>query len=120
MTDRQFNILAQYEDNLRTATTSTWARHPGRSAIQVIYKTLTEIAGPQPRLQAFCQPCVLRVLRNAGKLYFEEKERRAEIAREKAIDEALKKEEKKAPKTATKTADKKTPAKKPKAAKIVS
>lgn len=80
MTDKQFNTLAQYEANLKTATTSSWARHPGRSAMQIIYNTLTEIAGPQPRLQTFCQPCVLRVLRNAGKLYFEEKARReAEI-----------------------------------------
>ena len=76
MTDKQFNTLAQYEANLKTATTSSWARHPGRSAMQIIYNTLTEIAGPQPRLQTFCQPCVLRVLRNAGKLYFEEKAKR--------------------------------------------
>lgn len=116
MTDQQFNILAQYEENLRTATTSTWARHPGRSALAIIYKTLTEIAGPQPRLQMFCQPCVLRVLRNAGKLYFEEKEKRAKAADSKPETASPKK----APKTASKTADKKTPAKSKKAAKIAS
>ena len=76
MTDTQFQTLARYEDNLRQAQGGRWARHPGRTAIQSIYKTLTELAGPQPRLQPFCAPCVLRVLKEAGKLYFAEKEAR--------------------------------------------
>lgn len=110
MTDKQFNTLAQYEANLKTATTSSWARHPGRSAMQIIYNTLTEIAGPQPRLQTFCQPCVLRVLRTAGELYFAEKE-----AREAAAKAAEKPAE-----TDAKPEAKKTSSRKPKAEKIAS
>lgn len=127
MTDKQFNTLAQYEANLRTATTSSWARHPGRSAMQIIYNTLTEIAGPQPRLQTFCQPCVLRVLRNAGKLYFEEKAKREAEALAKQVKPETASPEKveapaeeKAEKKPTKTTAKKESTKKPKAAKTAS
>lgn len=111
MTDKQFNTLAQYEANLKTATTSSWARHPGRSAMQIIYNTLTEIAGPQPRLQTFCQPCVLRVLRTAGKLYFEEKAKREAAAKaaEKPAETDAKPKAKKS--TAKTTKAKKTDAK---------
>lgn len=120
MTDKQFNTLAQYEANLKTATTSTWARHPGRSAMQIIYNTLTEIAGPQPRLQTFCQPCVLRVLRTTGKLYFEEKAKREAEALAKQVKPETASPEEKAEKKPTKTTAKKESTKKPKAAKTAS
>lgn len=109
MTDTQFQTLARYEDNLRQAQGGRWARHPGRTAIQSIYKTLTELAGPQPRLQTFCAPCVLRVMKEAGKLYFAEKERREKetIAQQTAL---------KATETPAKPKAKKTTTKKPKAA----
>lgn len=115
MTDTQFQTLARYEDNLRQAQGGRWARHPGRTAIQSIYKTLTELAGPQPRLQTFCAPCVLRVMKEAGKLYFAEKE-----AREKAAADAVKEERTaKAVQTAKKEAEASKP-KKPRTKKVVS
>ena len=89
MTDEQFNILARYEDNLRTATNSRWARHPGRSALALINETYSAAAGIQPRrVNVLCQQCVLDLLRNAGKLYFAEKTRREEEAAKKAAANA--------------------------------
>lgn len=108
MTEEQFQILARYEDNLRTAMTRKWARHPGTTAVKTIYAILTDLTGPRPRLNAMCQSCVLATLSDAGKLYFAEKERREKEAEapQEAETEAVK------PKA------KKVSTKKPKASKI--
>lgn len=114
-TEEQFNILAQYEANLRTAVDGNWARNPGRTALAQINDILNEATKTNHRLNAWCQQCILSLLRSAGKLYFEDKKER----------EAMKAEaEKKASETALKLAEtdekpkaKKTPSKKPKAAK---
>ena len=111
MTEEQFNFLARYEDNLRTAMTRKWARHPGVTAVKTIYNLLTELTGPRPRLNTMCQSCVLATLADAGKLYFAEKERREKEAA--ATQEAEK------PATSDhKPKAKKTTTRKPKAAKI--
>ena len=113
MTEEQFQTLARYEDNLRQASGGRWARHPGRTALAEIYKIVADIAGPQPRLQVFCQPCVLRVLKKAADLYFAEK-----AAREQAVADAKKEERKaKAVQTAKKESDASKAAKKPTAPK---
>ena len=114
MTDEQFNALATYEDNFRTAINSRWARHPGRTALATINSIYSSAAGVPPRRVNFlCQQCVLDLLRSAGKLYFAEKDRREAEAAEKlrAAQEAEK------PATAAKKPRaKKTPAKPRKAA----
>ncbi len=114
-TEEQFNILAQYEANLRTAVDGNWARNPGRTALAQINDILNGATKTNHRLNAWCQQCVLSLLRSAGKLYFEDKkEREAQKA------EAEQKASETAPKLAetdTKPKAKKTSAKKPKAAK---
>ena len=113
--DEQFNILAQYEANLRTAVDGNWARNPGRTALAQINGILNEATKANHRLNAWCQQCVLSLLRSAGKLYFEDKKERetkkAE-AEQKASETPLKLAE-----TDAKPKAKKTPSKKPKAAK---
>lgn len=114
-TEEQFNILAQYEANLRTAVDGNWARNPGRTALAQINGILNEATKTNHRLNAWCQQCVLSLLRSAGKLYFEDKkEREAQKAEaeKKASETALKLAE-----TDVKPKAKKTPSKKPKAAK---
>lgn len=110
MTDRDFNYLSQYEDNLRTAVRSGWARNPGRSALQGIYDIVHETE-QLPRFNPGCASCVLSILQKAGKLYFAEKEAREEAA-------AVPQEAEKPAISDTKPKDKKTTARKPKAAKI--
>lgn len=106
MTDRDFNYLSQYEDNLRTAVRSGWARNPGRSALQGIYDIVHEIE-QLPRFNPGCASCVLSILQKAGKLYFAEKEAR-EI-------ENASIESKKSEMAAIKQTDKESPTRKPKA-----
>lgn len=109
MTERDFNYLQQYEDNLRTAVRSGWARNPGRSALQGIYDIVHE-SEQLPRFNPGCASCVLSILQKAGKLYFAEKERRAAAAAPQEV--------KKTPTKSAKAAKQDKPAKKPKAAKI--
>ena len=125
MTDEQFNALATYEDNFRTAINTRWARHPGRTALATINSIYSAAAGVPPRRVNFlCQQCVLDLLRSAGKLYFAEKDRReamAQTERQARDAEAAEKlraaQEAEKPATAAKKPRaKKTPAKPRKAA----
>lgn len=86
MTDRDFNYLKQYEDNLRTAgLRSGWARNPGRSALQGIYDIVHKTE-QLPRFNPGCASCVLSILQKAGRLYFIEKAER----KSKALNAPLK------------------------------
>lgn len=116
-TEEQFNILAQYEANLRTAVDGNWARNPGRTALAQINGILNEATKSNHRLNAWCQQCILSLLRSAGKLYFEDKKEREAMkakaeAEQKASETPLKLAE-----TDAKPKAKKTPSKKPKAPK---
>lgn len=116
-TEEQFNILAQYEANLRTAVDGNWARNPGRTALAQINGILNEATKSNHRLNAWCQQCVLSLLRSAGKLYFEDKKERedkkaAEAEAKKASETTLK-----LAGTDVKPKAKKTSSKKPKAPK---
>lgn len=114
-TEEQFNILAQYEANLRTAVDGNWARNPGRTALAQINDILNGATKANHRLNAWCQQCVLSLLRSAGKLYFEDKKEREAMkaeAEKKASETPLKLAE-----TDAKPKAKKTPSKKPKAPK---
>ena len=116
-TEEQFNILAQYEANLRTAVDGNWARNPGRTALAQSNDILNGATKANHRLNAWCQQCVLSLLRSAGKLYFEDKKEREA---QKAEAEAAKKAEQtplKLAETDVKPKAKKTPSKKPKAPK---
>lgn len=112
-TDEQFTILSQYEENLRTATNSNWARNPGRTALGQINDILNAATGVNHRINTWCQQCILTLLRNAGKLYFEDKA-------EREMQKAAETSPETAPKLATTDAKpkaKKTPTEKKKAPK---
>lgn len=118
MTNEQFNTLARYDEEIRIAATRRWARVPSRSAQKEIHDTLIALTGPRPRLNPLCHACVLRLLRDAGKVYLPEKERREAEAQAKlnAMQEAAEKAEK-AEISDTKPADKPKRTRKPKAPK---
>lgn len=118
-TDEQFNILSQYEENLRTATNSNWARNPGRTALGQINDILNAATGVNHRINTWCQQCILTLLRNAGKLYFEDKAEREVMKAEAEMAQTVTASPQKAAETAPKlaTADAKPKAKKTSSAK---
>ena len=77
LTDEQFATLAPYEAHFTTALRSSYPRSPGRLALKTIHAVLREVEPTTPALNTTCGTCILRVLKKAGTLYFEKKERDA-------------------------------------------
>lgn len=71
-TEEQFWALEPYAEHFRTAVESRWARNPGRRALKTIGETYNAAAGLQERWDTNCGTCVLRLLTEAGRLWFED------------------------------------------------
>lgn len=134
-TDEQFNALAPFEDNFRTAVEGDWTRRVAigdQHKIKDIYEAATKTRIP---FNAGCGSCLLTLLKRAGRMYFADKKARAVAAAKApaetpAVTPAVAAETpkpEKAPKTAPKLATtdakpkaKKNYSKKPKTAKKAS
>lgn len=81
-TKEQFDALAPYEGNFGTAIRSKWSPYPGAEALRLIHRIFTSATGDRRRLNSACSVCVLHLLRDAGKLYFADKEEYDKQARE--------------------------------------
>ena len=77
LADEQFATLAPYEAHFTTALRSSYPRSPGRLALKTIHAVLRDVEPTTPALNTTCGTCILRVLKKAGTLYFEKKERDA-------------------------------------------
>ena len=76
MTDEQFAALSAYEHNYETALKANYSRYPGLTAIDTMFRIYRELTGSRIFLNRTCSVCVLNLVKNVGKLYFAEKERR--------------------------------------------
>ena len=66
--------LKPYENNLHTALYQDYSRNLPTSALNTIEQVVfDEIPGWNKRTNMSCSHCVLRLLKAAGKLYFEKK-----------------------------------------------
>lgn len=75
-TEEQFQTLAKYEDYFRTAVEAAWCRYPGRAALETIHTILRDATGDRRRLNASCGVCTLNLVRDAGRLWFADKQAR--------------------------------------------
>lgn len=73
-TEEQLKTLSAWEDNFRTAVNAKWARNPGRSALLVIWETYTKVTGDRRRFSDNCSNCILSLLQDCGKVYFQDLE----------------------------------------------
>ena len=71
-TKEQLQTLSAWEENFRTAIKAKWARNPGRTALRVIYDIFTQATGDRRRFSDNCSTCILNLLTDCGKLYFED------------------------------------------------
>ena len=75
-TEEQFKTLAPFEDNFRTALEGNWSRRisiPDQRRIKATYEAATDTRVPY---NVGCASCVVRILRQAGRLWFADKEAR--------------------------------------------
>ena len=98
-TEEQFQTLAPFEGYFRTATRSGYAGYVGFRNAEKIDKIIREagLYKSGARTNYACASCVLRILRIAGKAYFEDQEARiaaandaeaAKISARQAMDES--------------------------------
>lgn len=73
LNDSQFERLAAYEKYMKTAIDSNYPRSPGPRALREIHAVLREVDPQTPTLNTTCGTCILRVLKKAGRLYFDRK-----------------------------------------------
>ena len=73
-TEEQLNTLSAWEDNFRTAVNAQWARNPGKSGLRVIYDIYTSVTGDQRRFNDNCNHCILSLLQDCGRIYFQDKQ----------------------------------------------
>ena len=71
-TKEQLKILSAWEENFRTAVKAKWARNPWRTALRVIYDIFTQATGDRRRFSDNCSTCILNLLTDCGKLYFDD------------------------------------------------
>ena len=79
-TDEQFAALAPFEDNFRTAIDGEWTRRirtPDQLRIKDIYEAATKSRIP---FNQGCGTCLLNLLKRAGRLFFQDKEKRENSA----------------------------------------
>ena len=75
-TEDQFAALAPFEDNFRTAIGGEWTRRirtPDQLRIKEIYEAATKSRIP---FNQGCGTCLLNLLKRAGRLFFQDKEKR--------------------------------------------
>lgn len=88
MTDEQFNALAQFEDNYKTAIGLGYSRYPGRAGVDTMFNIYRDLTNTRVNMNRSCSVCILHLVQKVGKLYFAEKARREEEAlKAKAVEE---------------------------------
>lgn len=108
MTDEQFAALSAYEHNYETALKANYSRYPGITAIDTMFRIYRELTGSRIFLNRTCSVCVLNLVKNVGKLYMAEKERREQLAIAEALKLSASSEPEPKPDKAKKTTRKRT------------
>lgn len=95
MTDEQFNALAPFEGIFERALKNKprYSDYPGRAAMETMVAVI-KTALPHYRSNLNCRTCVFNTIKDAGRMYFGEKEIREQAAlkaaEKAAMEEALK------------------------------
>ena len=86
-TQEQFQALAPYADNFRTAIEGEWSRRIPVDGQKLIRKTYEDATKTRIPFNSGCQLCLLNLLKRAGRLWFADKKEMA--ARDAKAVEAL-------------------------------
>lgn len=76
LTGLEFSMLSKYETNMRTALYSGYARNPGSEAIDMMQAAYNRVAKVNIKTNKGCGTCILHLLQDCGRIYFQDKEER--------------------------------------------
>ena len=85
--DEQFQTLAKYEGYFTDAVRANWCRYPGHAALVTVHAILKDATGDRRRLNTSCGVCTLNLMRDAGRLYFADKDARIAAENDKKAAE---------------------------------
>ena len=94
--EEQLKTLSAWEDNFRTAVKAQWARNPGSKGLRVIYDIYTSATKDQRRFNDNCNHCILSLLQDCGKVYFQDLEELKSTTKEVKVSQEAKEVVKKA------------------------
>ena len=92
--DEQFQTLAKYEGYFTDAVRANWCRYPGHAALVTVHAILKDATGDRRRLNTSCGVCTLNLMRDAGRLYFSDKDARIAAENDKKAVELTEKKAK--------------------------
>lgn len=82
LTDNELNILNKYEDRMRTAVYSDYARNCVSSDLDRLLEIYNKVKGINSRLNKSCSSCQLTFLKQIGRWWFEYKENLNKVVEE--------------------------------------
>lgn len=71
--DEQFTALSKYEEHFTTAVNARWSRYPGSAALDEIHSIYCAATGDKRKNNKSCSTCILNLLIDCGRLYFQDK-----------------------------------------------
>ncbi|MBR1575868.1 MAG: hypothetical protein IJ654_05390 [Bacteroidales bacterium] len=101
--EEQFQTLAKYEGYFKTAVEASWCRYPGRAALVTVHAILKDATGDRRRLNTSCGVCTLNLMRDAGRIYFADKQERIDAQNDRTAVELSQKAAKPRKKVTVKT-----------------
>lgn len=71
LTKEQIEALKPYESYMRTAVRARWASNPGMQGIDTLRRVWEEATGSRRNMTTSCAMCILNLLIDVGRLYFD-------------------------------------------------
>lgn len=78
--DENFELLKEYEPYFQTAVRSDWARGISLTMLTSLRRIFEETTGKPYPMRGSCGTCQLHLLKDAGTLWFQDKEAREALA----------------------------------------
>ena len=102
MTEEQYNALAPYEPNFKTALECQYSRYPGADGVDTMFRIWKEITNTRMNINRSCSVCILHLIQDVGRLWYAEKAKRVKEQLDKMEDKPEEPKPNKAKKTTKK------------------
>lgn len=80
LTKEQMKALEPYEKHMRTAVRASWASNPGMQGIETLRRVWEDVTGARRNMSVSCGVCILNLLKDVGRLYFDSLPRKRRTA----------------------------------------